>query len=63
MPGLLLLVVHTTGIFKLAKCEVLGLIPHLDNYEILDSNPKRDKLEEWRSSVRIQIWKVMRSWV
>ena len=46
MPDLLLLVVHTTSIFKLAECKVLGSIPYVDNYEVLDSNPERDKLAE-----------------
>ena len=46
MPDLLLLVVHTTSIFKLAECKVLGSIPYVDNYEFLDSNPERDKLAE-----------------
>ena len=48
MPDLLLLVVHTTSIFKLAECEVLRSIPYLDNYEVMDSNPERDKLAEYK---------------
>ena len=45
-PGLLLLVVHTISISKLAEYEVLCSITYLDDCEILDSKPGRDKLVE-----------------
>ena len=46
MPGPLLLMVHMISILKLAGCNDLGLIPYLNDYEVMDSNPEIDKLAE-----------------
>ena len=59
MPGLLLLVVHTTEIFKLMKYKVMGLNPTWENHEVL--NPIWENHEVLGSNLKLDKYDVLGS--